>query len=108
MRWVLPLLALLPAAAPTPRAAPPGVLVERRLAEAEALRVGDTVRIRALADSAAARPFVVEGVFERPADPSRISRNDYEIRLHLPDLEAMLPRHDRVDRFAVALAPGAS
>jgi putative ABC transport system permease protein len=30
-----------------------------------------------------------------------------EVRFHLPDLEALLPAHDRVDRFAVVLAPGA-
>ncbi len=86
----------------------PGLLVDRRLAEAGALAVGDTVRVRALAGSGGARPFVVEGIFERAADPSRISRNDFEVRFHLPDLEALLPVHDRVDRFAVALVPGAA
>ena len=85
----------------------PGMLVERRLAEAIPLAVGDTVRVRALAGSAQPRPFVVAGVFEREADPNRIARNDYEVRLHLPDLEALLPTHDRVDRFAIVLAPGA-
>ena len=86
----------------------PGFLVERRLAEASRLEVGDTVRVRALAGSGEARAFRVEGVFERAADPNRISRNDYEVRFHLPDLEGMLPVRDRVDRFAIALAPGAS
>lgn len=86
----------------------PGLLVERRLAEAASLDVGDTVRVRPLATDVEPRAFVVEGVFERAADPSRISRNEMEVRLHLPDLEAMLPVRDRVDRFAVALAPGAS
>jgi putative ABC transport system permease protein len=91
-----------PAAAPLPE-----VLVERRLAESVPLAVGDTVRVRALAGTAAPRAFVVAGVFERAADPNRIARNDYEVRFHLPDLEAMLPTRDRVDRFAVVLAPGA-
>jgi putative ABC transport system permease protein len=85
----------------------PEILVERRLAESVPLAVGDTVRVRALAGSATPRPFVVAGVFERAADPNRIARNDFEVRLHLPDLEAMLPAHDRVDRFAVVLRPGA-
>jgi len=84
------------------------VLVERRLAEAVPLAVGDTVRVRALAGSGGEHPFVVQGIFERAADPSRISRNEYELRFHLPDLEALLPTPDRVDRFALALAPGAS
>jgi putative ABC transport system permease protein len=89
------------------QAGPPEVLVERRLAESVPLHVGDTVSLRPLASRAAPRPFVVAGVFERPADPSRISRNEYEVRLHLPDLQRMQPAHDRVDRFAVVLAPGA-
>lgn len=85
----------------------PEILVERRLAESVPLAVGDTVRVRPLAGGVAARPFVVAGVFERAADPSRISRNEMEVRFHLPDLEAMLPTRNRVDRFAVVLAPGA-
>lgn len=89
-----------------PLETPPGVLIERRLAEDVALGVGDTVRLRPL-DSAVERLFLVQGVFERPADPARIARNEYEVRLHLPDLEAMLPTRDRVDRFALVLAPGA-
>ena len=97
------LLLLLAAQDPTP-----GLLIERRLAEAATLAVGDTVRVRALSGDAATRPFRVEGIFERAADPNRISRNEYEVRFHLPDLEAMLPARDRVDRFAIALAPGSS
>jgi putative ABC transport system permease protein len=81
----------------------PGVLIERRVAAATGLGVGDTLRIRAVAGEAPARGFVVEGVFEREADPNRTARNELEVRLHLPDLEAMLPTADRVDRFAVAL-----
>jgi putative ABC transport system permease protein len=85
----------------------PGVLVERRLAEAVPLEVGDTVRMRALGE-AAEHLFFVEGIFERAADPARIARNEFEVRFHLPDLEAMLPGRDRVDRFSLVLSPGAS
>jgi putative ABC transport system permease protein len=85
----------------------PGVLIERRLAEAVPLVVGDTVRVRVLGERDEHR-FFVEGVFERAADPARIARNEFEVRFHLPDLEAMLPTHDRVDRFSLVLAPGAS
>jgi putative ABC transport system permease protein len=102
MLAALALAALLQTPPPTPE-----LLVERRLAEAASLSVGDTVRVRPLAGEVEARPFVVAGVFERAADPSRISRNEMEVRLHLADLEAMLPVRDRVDRFAIALAPGA-
>ncbi|HEX6371568.1 MAG TPA: FtsX-like permease family protein [Longimicrobium sp.] len=91
---------------PAPQQPVAEILVERRLAEEIPLAIGDTVRARALAGSGAPRAFVVAGVFEREADPNRIARNDYEVRLHLPDLEAMLPTRDRVDRFAIVLAPG--
>lgn len=94
--------------AATPIDSLPGLLIERRIAEGVPLAVGDTVRVRAVGGVGDARSFVVEGVFERAADPNRISRNDLEVRLHLPDLESMLPVRDRVDRFAVRLAPGTS
>jgi putative ABC transport system permease protein len=84
----------------------PGLLVERRLAEAASVSVGDTVRVRPLGGTTE-HTFVVDGVFERAADPARIARNEFEVRFHLPDLEALLPAHDRVDRFSLVLAPGA-
>ena len=86
----------------------PEVLIDRRLAESVPLRPGDTVRVRALAGRGEARAFVVAGVFEREADPNRISRNEMELRFHLPDLQAILPQQDRVDRFALVLQPGAN
>ena len=99
---------LLQAAAPPPPAPLPEVLIERRLAESVPLRLGDTIRVRALAGKGAPQPFVVAGVFEREADPNRISRNELEVRFHLPDLERILPRRDRVDRFAIVLRKGAN
>jgi putative ABC transport system permease protein len=108
-------LAQQPPAPPPPAASPlrapaavPGLLVERRLAEAVPLRVGDTVRVRALAGRGPARAFVVAGVFEREADPNRIARNEYELRVHLPDLQEVMEKPDRVDRFAIVLQPGSS
>ena len=97
----LTLLALLQAGLPE-------LLVERRLAEEARLEIGDTLQVRPLAGTGLPSPFVVAGVFERAADPSRIARNEYEVRFHLPDLQRMLPQPDRVDRFAVVLNPGAS
>jgi putative ABC transport system permease protein len=101
------LIVLLQAASGAAPAAVPGVLIERRLAETVPLAAGDTVRLRALGETRE-WPFVVEGVFERAPDPARIARNEFEVRLHLPDLESILPTRDRVDRFALTLSPGAS
>jgi putative ABC transport system permease protein len=91
-----------------PRPQPAGIGIDRRLSEAAGLGVGDTLRVRALAGSGAFRSAVVEAVFERPADPARIARNEYEVRFHLPDLQSLVGEADRVDRFAVVLLPGAS
>ena len=89
------------------RAQVPEVLVERRLAETVPLRPGDTVQVRALAGRGAPEAFVVAGMFERQADPNRIARNEYELRFHLPDLERVMGKPDRVDRFAIVLRRGA-
>ncbi len=86
---------------------PPGVLIERRLAEDLSLAVGDAVQLQPVG-AGRQKGFIVQGIFERQADPNRISLNDYEVRLHLPDLQELLPASDRVDRFALVLSPAAS
>lgn len=85
----------------------PGILLERRLAAELAAEPGDTVMARALSGAGQERPFLVEGIYERAADPNRISRNELEVRFHLPDLEELLGLDDRVDRFAIELREGA-
>jgi len=55
---------------------------------------GDTVRIGA--------------IVERNADPSEIARNEYEVRLHLDQLQSLIGYGDRVDRFAVATRDSAA
>ncbi len=64
----------------------PGVLVSRHLLEAEALAVGDIVRLSADDTGDRARPFRVVGVYEPTPDPLRITGRRLEARLHLPDL----------------------
>ncbi len=84
----------------------PAVAVERRLAAELSLSVGDTVTLSLEAGS---RPqaAVVTAIYEPAADPSTITRREYGLRLHLPDLAELLGAPDRVDRFGVALRPGA-
>lgn len=93
--------------ASTEAAPPAGILIERRLAEDAGLEIGDTLRAKPLS-GVGGGVFLVEGIFERAADPNRISRNEYEVRFHLPDLAVLLPSPDRVDRFALTLSPKAS
>jgi putative ABC transport system permease protein len=84
----------------------PGIAVERRLAGELGLRVGDTLQLGAAPDSLRARA-VVRAIYEPRPDPAGVLRPDRYVRLHLPDLAALLGAPDRVDRFGVALVPGA-
>ena len=91
---------------PRRRAAEPfPVALERRLAAALGAQVGDTVQLGVEAGMLDQR-LVVAAIYEPSADPSTITRRDYHLRFHLPDLAALLHAPDRVDRFGVRLQPG--
>jgi len=85
----------------------PDVAVERRMAAELGLRVGDTLRLGTAPDSLRLRVRVA-AIYEPAADPATVLRRELRIRMHLPDLAALLGRPDRVDRFGVGLRPGAS
>ena len=82
------------------------IAIERRLAEALDLHVGDTVRMGSAPDALRTTARVA-AVYEPAADPATVLRQDYRVRLHLPDLATLLDAPDRVDRFGLRLAPGA-
>ncbi len=87
------------------RAQLPAVALERRVADELDLHVGDTLRLGTAPDSM--RTLAVVGaVFEPRPDPAQISRPERYVRMHLPDLAALLGAPDRVDRFGIALVPG--
>jgi putative ABC transport system permease protein len=94
--------AALPASA---RAQLPNVAVERRLAQELSLRVGDTIRLGTAPDSMRL-VATVGAVYEPRPDPADIARVERHLRMHLPDLAALLGAPDRVDRFGVGLVPG--
>jgi putative ABC transport system permease protein len=99
----LPALVLV---APPPLAGQtPGLAVERRLAQEFGLRVGDTVRLGPAPDSVR-QTAVVAAIYEPKPDPSTITRRERQVRMHLPDLAALLGAPDRVDRIGVAVRPG--
>ncbi len=83
----------------------PRIAVERRLARELDLRVGDTLRVGRAPDSLHARA-VVTAIYEPKPDPAGVLHPDRYVRLHLPDLAALLGTPDRVDRFGLALVPG--
>jgi putative ABC transport system permease protein len=83
------------------------IAVERRLADELALSVGDTVQLGTAVESLT-RLGIVGAIYEPAPDPAEIAKRDRHIRLHLPDLAALLGTPDRVDRFGVQLRPGVS
>lgn len=91
--------------APGQSAAPMrGIAIEMRLAEDQALRVGDSVRLSAT--PGAPGPWVrIDALLERRADPAEVARREYRARLHLDQAQALLGLDDRVDRFAVGTTP---
>ena len=103
------LLALLVPASTIPVAAQqvPAVAVERRLADELGLEVGDTIRLGATPDSMRS-VATVAAIYEPRPDPAQLTKDERHVRLHLPDLAALLGAPDRVDRFGVGLMPGAS
>jgi putative ABC transport system permease protein len=81
--------------------------VERRLAEELGLAIGDTVRLGPAVDSLT-KLGVVSAIYEPRPDPAEIAKRERHVRLHLPDLAALLGASDRVDRYGVGLRSGAS
>jgi putative ABC transport system permease protein len=79
--------------------------VERRLAAALGLSVGDTLRIGPAVDSLT-KQGVVAAIYEPRPDPAEIAKRERQVRMHLPDLAALLGAPDRVDRYGIGLRPG--
>ena len=85
--------------------APVPIALERRLAERLGAHLGDTLAL-GLEATALDHRGVVSAIYEPAADPSSITKRDFYLRFHLPDLALLLGTPDRVDRFGVALEPG--
>jgi putative ABC transport system permease protein len=81
------------------------IAIDERLAADARLAVGDRVQIGREAGGAF-DSAVVTAIFARGTDPAEVARNEYQVRMHLGDLQNVLDYGDRVDRFAVAAQPG--
>lgn len=89
----------LPAAAQS--AALPELWIADRTAHALGLAAGDTLEASADAALRGARRFRIAGVYRPQADPFEIGFGRLGVRLHLPDLAALLGAGERVDRFVL-------
>ena len=69
--------------------APPDILVSRQLFEREHLAIGQTVELAREASGGDARQFRIAGVYEPTPDPMRFAQQRIEVRVHLPDAEAL-------------------
>lgn len=85
----------------------PQIAIERRLASELDLSPGDTVHLGPAADSAGF-PALVAAVYEPRPDPAEIAKGEWHLRMHLPDLAALLGVPDQVDRISIGLRPGIS
>lgn len=87
----------------------PTILVTRQLAAREGLSVGDTVQLATDASGARPRMFRIAGLYEPVPDPMRLGQAPLEVRLHLPDLQALTRNPatpagaERVDQINIAL-----
>lgn len=86
---------------------PRTITIDSRLAADAGLRVGDRVVVAA-APGATGDTVVIGAIVAPNADPSEIARDDYRIRMHLDQLQALIGYGDRVDRFAVATRDSAA
>jgi putative ABC transport system permease protein len=100
------------APATEPVAPAPSILVSRQLLAARGLAVGDVVTLATAASGAGGRRFRIAGTYEPLPDPIRLTSERLEVRLHLPDLQALTAdsddpaRADAVSSINVLLAPG--
>ncbi len=92
---------LVQAQAPTDSLDVRGIAIDERLAADAGLRVGDLVVLSASPDEVG-DTVRIAAITRRAADPAEVARDEYRIRLHLGQLQALTAYGDRVDRFAIA------
>jgi len=77
------------------------IAIDERLAADQHLTLGDRILLAA-EPGGTGDTAVVVAITKRDADPSEVARREYQIRLHLTDLQQLIGYGDRVDKFALA------
>ena len=80
------------------------IAIDERLADDARIAIGDKLVVSAK-PGARGDTVVVSAILRRGADPAEIARSEYQVRMHLDQLQKVAGYNDRVDRFAVA-TPG--
>ena len=78
------------------------IAIDERLAEDAGIAVGDRLVVSGKPGVTSGDTVVVSAIIRRGADPADIARSEYQVRLHLDQLQAIAGYGDRVDRFAIA------
>ena len=78
------------------------IAIDERLAEDARISVGDWLVISARPGALSGDTVIVSAIVKRGADPAEIARSEYQVRMHLDQLQRLAGYGDRVDRFAVA------
>jgi putative ABC transport system permease protein len=77
------------------------IAIDERLAEDAKVAVGDKL-IVSPKPGGPGDTVIVSAILNRTADPAEIARSEYQIRMHLDQLQTLAGYGERVDRFAVA------
>jgi putative ABC transport system permease protein len=95
---LLPIIAALLLQAPTQRT----IAIDERLAQDAGISVGDKLVVSPKPGGAQGDTVIVSAIVKRGADPSEIARSEYQVRMHLDQIQKLAGYGDRVDKFAVA------
>ncbi len=80
---------------------PRTIAIDQRLAEDAKIHIGEKLVVSPK-PGGSGDTVIVGAILERTADPSEIARSEYQIRMHLDQLQKLAGYDERVDRFAVA------
>ena len=78
------------------------IAIDERLAADARIGIGDKLIVSARPGSETGDTVIVAAIVKRGADPAEIARSEYQVRLHLDQLQQIAGYGDRVDRFAIA------
>ena len=78
------------------------IAIDERLAEDARISIGDKLVVSARPGAVDGDTVIVSAIVKRGADPAEIARSEYQVRMHLDQLQRIAGYGDRVDRFAVA------
>jgi putative ABC transport system permease protein len=84
------------------------IAIDERLAADAQIRIGDQLVVSTNPGAPGGDTVIVAAIVKRGADPAEIARSEYQVRMHLDQLQKVAGYGDRVDRFSVATRDAAA